>query len=446
MQHFESDRLVPEQDTRVPLRGLDAHLPLRGLRVLDLTRALSGPYCASLLGDLGADVVKVETPTGDMIRAWGPFDEDVSLYHLSVNRNKRSISLDLRHAEGQEALKRLVAVSDVVLENFRPGVLDQLGIGAAWIEAHHPEVIVASISGFGAVGPLSDEPAFDQVAQGIGGLMSVTGTQQSGPLRSGVPLADILSGMFAALGVCAALAGRGQARPARRVETSLLESVIGVLTFQAQRYLSLGEIPQPTGNEHPIIAPYGAYQTADGPLNLAVGTAQQWESLCLVVEDEALAHDTRFLDGNARHLHRAELADALEARLRSKPRAAWIKAMRAARIPAGPINDMAETFADAQVQALGMVELIDHPRLGPTNVLRGPLRFSGEPVHVRLAPPELGQHTVEVLQEAGFSADAADDLVSRGIAFAFHTESEVSLSRTSRTSRPGVSWKSRTSP
>jgi crotonobetainyl-CoA:carnitine CoA-transferase CaiB-like acyl-CoA transferase len=389
-------------------------LPLAGVRVLDLTRALAGPFCTTLLADMGADVTKVESLTGDMIRGWGPFDAETSLYHLSVNRNKRSLAVDLRSPEGRALLRDLAARSDVLVENFKPGILAGLGLDPAVLAEELPELIVASVSGFGSVGPLRDDPGFDQIAQGMAGLMSVTGPTDGGPTRVGVPIADLLSGMFTAFGVAAALAGRSRTGGRVHVETSLVESVLGVLTFQAQRYLSLGEVPASVGNDHPVISPYGVFPTADAPLNIAIATEQQWQAFCDVVEAPGLAAHPDFVDGKCRQANRDALRVEIERLLRGRTSNEWLTLMRAAGLPVGPIHDMAGVFADEQVTALEMVTTVEHPALGQVETMRGPLRLNGVPVPVERAAPLLGQHTVEVLEELGRTPSAIEDLLGSG--------------------------------
>ena len=386
-------------------------LPLSGTRVLDLTRALSGPFCTALLGDLGADVVKVESLGGEVCRQWGPYQGSESLYFVSANRNKRSIAMDMWSQSGRELLQSLVGHFDVLVENFRPGVLAALGFDEDRLEAH-PDLIVASISGFGHLGPRSGEACFDQVAQGMGGLMSLTGTQKSGPMRSGIPLADILTGMFAALGICASLAAR---RRGQSVNTSLLESVIGVLSFQGQRYLSLGEVPERAGNDHPIVVPYGVFQTADQPINVAAGTGAQWTALCDVIGASALATDERFSTPRQRQTNKEALCREIESRLTQKTASKWLAALTAAHIPSGPINDMSQTFNEAQVQALGIVQQVEHSVLGSVPVARGPIWIGGSATPVRRAAPTLGEHTMEILSECGYSSDAIKSLLAEGV-------------------------------
>jgi crotonobetainyl-CoA:carnitine CoA-transferase CaiB-like acyl-CoA transferase len=395
---------------------MTASQPLAGIKVLDLTRALSGPFCTTLLADLGADVVKVEGLGGDMIRLWGPFAEGTSLYHLAVNRNKRSVSLDLRTDEGREIILELARRSDVLVENFRPGVLVKIGLDPALLEVVAPHLIVVSVTGFGPEGHLRDDAAFDQIAQGMGGLMSVTGLPETGPMRVGIPISDILAGMTAAIGVTAALSERKTSGRGTRVEASLLESVLSVLTFQAQRYLSVGEVAEPMGNDHPIMSPYGVYRAADGPFNLAVGTEAQWCALCRTINSPDLAVHPSFADGELRRVNRERLRVELERRLAERSVSTWLVDFRAAGIPAGPIYDMAGVFADDQVAALRMVEEVSHPVLGSMPVLRGPLRLGGEATPVHRAAPLLGQHTREVLEDdVGLTPDEVSSLLSAGI-------------------------------
>jgi crotonobetainyl-CoA:carnitine CoA-transferase CaiB-like acyl-CoA transferase len=407
----------PRPETRVVGEPrMTASQPLAGTKVLDLTRALSGPFCTTLLADLGADVIKVEGVDGDMIRLWGPFTEGTSLYHLAVNRNKRSISLDLRSDEGRDMILELAKRSDVLVENFRPGVLAKMGLDPTRLEDIAPHLIVASVTGFGPEGHLRDDAAFDQIAQGMGGLMSVTGLPETGPTRVGIPISDILAGMTAAIGVTAALSERKTSGRGTRVEASLLESVLSVLTFQAQRYLSVGEVAGPMGNDHPIMSPYGVYHAADGPFNLAVGTEAQWRALCMAINSPELATDPSFADGELRRVNRERLRVELERRLAERPASAWLAALRAAGIPAGPIHDMAGVFADDQVVALRMVEQVSHPVLGSTSVLRGPLRLGGEATPVHRAAPLLGQHTREVLAgDLGLPPGEVSRLLSAGV-------------------------------
>lgn len=390
-------------------------LPLSGVRILDLTRALSGPLCTALLADLGAEVIKVEgAPGGDSTRHWPPFDADRSLYFLSANRNKRSIALDLRTSEAREILRRLVDQADVLIENFRPGILTKLGLDPEALAATHPDLIVTSITGFGPIGPLSDAAGLDQVAQGMSGLMSVTGAGEHTPMRVGVPIADIATGLFTAVGVAAALVGRTRGNSSRRVATSLIESTTSLLTFQAQRYLTAGQVPEPQGNDHPLIAAYGAFSASDKPFNVAVGTDAHWSALCRVVGRPALATREEFARPPDRSANRAALAAELNALFSQRTAAEWVSELRAAGVPCGPIYTMDSVFADEQVRALQLVEEVTGAD-GTDRLMRGPIWIDGEPTHVRLSPPRLGEHSSEILGELGYDIDTIADLVEQRV-------------------------------
>lgn len=384
-------------------------LPLTGIRVLDLTRVLAGPTCTALLADLGAEVIKVERlPDGDHARAWGPFVDGRGQYFASVNRNKRSLALDLRDPAGRAVLDRLVATSDVLVENFRPGTLAKLGLALA----DHPRLVIASISGYGPVGPERDTPGMDQIAQGMSGLMSVTGAGEHTPMRVGVPIVDSISGIVAALAVAAALAGRERTGVGGHVQTSLLESAISVLSFQAQRYLGAGEVPSASGNDHPVISPYGTFRTADDPINVAAGSQAQWVALCATVDASDLAVRPEYADATARVTHRAALQADLERAFAARGAAEWVRLLRAAGIPAGPVYTMDGVFADPQVEALGMVQQPDWA--GPP-VVRGPIWLDGVASQVTLPPPDLGEHSTRILAELGYSNAEIADLHRRGI-------------------------------
>ncbi|MGB6055264.1 MAG: CoA transferase [Burkholderiaceae bacterium] len=394
-------------------------LPLSGVKVLDLTRALSGPFCSMILADLGAEVVKVEpTPGGDMIRQWGPFDQGISVYYLSANRNKKGIGVDFRNPEGLALIRELALKSDVVVENFKVGTMEAMGLGYDGLAAVRPELIYASISGFGSTGPARDWPGFDQIAQGYSGFMSLSGTPESGPMRVGTAIGDLTAGMWVAMGVLAAYIERQNGGRGQRVETSLLASLIGLLSVQGQRYLSVGEIPQPCGNVHPVIAPYGTFETADGPLNLAPATQDMWLRLCDVLELPALPRDARFLTNAERMQNRLVLKELLETSLRQKTRMEWTPLMIAAGIPAGPINTLEDVFADQQVKACKLVETVEHPVLGALRQVALPVRMAAtENGSVRSAPPLFGQHTREVLQAYGLAPERIAQLLEQKVVF-----------------------------
>ncbi|WP_211443067.1 CaiB/BaiF CoA transferase family protein [Collimonas humicola] len=389
---------------------------LQGIKIVDLSRALSGPFCSMALADMGADVIKVESgPCGDMSRGWGPFDRGVSTYYLSCNANKRGICLDLRNAQGMAALQQLIDGADVVIENFKPGTMAAMGLGYEALSARNPRLVMGSINAFGADGPLSGWPGFDQIAQGYSGMMSLTGFADGDPTRTGTAIGDMSSGMWLAMAILAALLERQRTGRGQHVGSSLLASLVGLLSVHGQRYLSLGEIPQRTGNAHSVIAPYGVFETADGPLNLAPITADMWLRLCQLLELPALPDDPRFASNELRVAHREELKVLLEARLKTRSKREWSEQFVAAGLPAGPINTLAEVFADPQVLHCRLVESAQHPTLGELRQVVTPVKSyaaDAGPAAGRRPPPGLGQHTVEVLREAGFPQAAIDALLA----------------------------------
>lgn len=396
---------------------MSAPAPLAGITVLDLSRALSGPYCSALLADLGAHVIKVESARGgDVTRLWPPFEDEHSLYFESTNRNKSSIALDLYAPEGQAVLHRLVGQADVLLENFRPGVLPKLGLDLELLQQDRPELVIASITGFGPVGPLREAAGLDQVAQGMAGLMSVTGPDADHPHRFGVPIIDMVSGIFTALGIAASLAGRARTGHATAVATSLLESALALSAFHGQGYLSTGTVPTPQGNDHASLTPYGTFRTADIPLIIAVGNERQWTQFCHLLGDPELAVDPRFVTGRLRTQHRTDLKDRLEELLVSRPAAEWMETIRAAGIPCGPIYTYDQVFADEQVRALGMVQHLTRTDGSDLPLLRGPLSLDGVPTPVHKAPPQLGEDTAEILAAAGLNPEQINDLIDREVA------------------------------
>ncbi|MBT2325007.1 CoA transferase [Variovorax paradoxus] len=400
-----------------------AELPLAGVRVLDLTRALAGPFCTMILADMGADVIKVEPLAGDMIRNWGPFDRGTSAYYLSGNRNKRGIAINFRDPRAMELLRGMARQCDVIAENFRPGAMESMGLAYEALREENPRLIYAGITGFGRTGPAGQRPGFDQIAQGYSGLMSVTGSEASGPLRVGVAIGDQTAGMWCAIGVLAALNERQRTGKGQRVETSLLGGLIGLLSVQGQRYLSLGEVPKLSGNTHPVISPYGVFQAADGPLNIAPATTEMWQKLCALLGLGHLVDDPRFASNAARIERRDELKAFIEERLKTDTREAWTRILIEADIPAGPINNLADVFNDAQVQHNGFVEEIEHPELGTLRQVGSPIRLDAmDGASIRKAPPLLGQHTFEVLREYGYSEREIDALAADG-AIAQATES-----------------------
>jgi len=390
--------------------------PLEGIKVLDLTRALSGPFCTMILGDLGADVIKVEPIDGDMMRQWGPFDRTESVYYLTGNRNKRAIAIDFRSTEGLELIKKMVRDCDVVVENFKPGSMDAMGLNYEKLAEINTRLIYMSITGFGRDGPNADQPGFDQIAQGYSGLMSVTGSPESGPLRVGVAIGDQTTGMWAAIGVLSALAQREKTGVGHRIDTSLMASLVSLLSVQGQRYLSLDETPGLAGNNHPVVSPCGVFQTKDGPLNIAANTPNMWITLCDILDLKELISDVRFIDNASRAVNRDELKNLIEQKLSTFDRQHWTHLFNESGVPAGPINNLAEVFSDSQVLHCKLVEEISHPVLGPLKLVGSPIQFDlNKGKSVKRAPPLLGEHTSEILVEFGWSQQEIEALENRGV-------------------------------
>jgi crotonobetainyl-CoA:carnitine CoA-transferase CaiB-like acyl-CoA transferase len=380
--------------------------PLDGITVLDLTRVLSGPYCTMLLADMGARVIKVEQPgKGDDTRAWGPpFLEGESAYFLSINRNKESVTLDFKHPEGRALLEQLIAKADVLVENFRPGTLTKLGLDYETLSKTFPRLIYCSISGFGHTGPRSSQPGYDAIMQAEGGLMSITGTADGPPVRLGVAIVDIISGMFAAYGVAMALLARERSGKGQEVDLAMLDATVALLTYQAGNYFASGKVPARLGNRHPSIVPYETFTAADGEFVLAVGNDEQWRRFCAVAE---LPEDERFATNRQRVSAYDGLRPFVADRLRELPRQHWIDALTRAGVPCGSVRNFEELFADPQLDAREMIAMVEHATIGPLKALGVPVKLSDTPGAVRTPPPTLGQHTDAVLQQdLGLSADA----------------------------------------
>lgn len=390
-------------------------LPLAGVTVLDLGRALAGPLCTALLADLGADIIKVEGVGGDAARTWPPFEGNHSLYFDSVNRNKRAVCIDFYSDEGRELLRKLVTEADVLIENFRVGTLAKMGLDKEVLHQLNPDLVVASVTAFGDRGPLRDAAGLDQVIQGMSGLTSVTGADADHTYRVGISIIDITSGLTCAIGVLAGLLGRARGVDVRNVSTSLLETAMTLSTFQGQQALSLGVAPGAQGNAHPTIAPCGVFNTGSVGITIAVASDRHWQAFCKILSAEQLVNDPRFIDESSRLANRDELTEEIEARLTSEPAEHWVELLRRTGIPCGPIQNYLEAFACEQVQALDLVQEIkrnDHSRLP---LVRGPISVNGESPRVASAPPSLGEHTEEVLLEIGLCPAEIKDYVARGI-------------------------------
>ncbi|HET9681066.1 MAG TPA: CaiB/BaiF CoA-transferase family protein [Candidatus Limnocylindrales bacterium] len=425
--------------------------PLTGITVVDCSTVLAGPYCTMLLGDLGADVIKVEPPDGDATRTWGPpwvGDEAsgtrTAAYYLAVNRNKRALRLDLRREEGRAVLRRLLAGADVVVENFRVGGFERLGFSDAALAALNPRLIHLAISGFGPTGPDAGKPGYDFVIQALGGLMSITGEPEGRPLKVGVAISDVVTGLFGAVSVLGALVGReragaagvtggtggstggteaaggpGEAAPAAghgtRIDLSLLESTLAVLVNQAQNAFVTGRPPARRGNAHPSIVPYETFATADGAIAVGVGSQRQWQRFCDAIGEPKLATEARFATNGARVEHRAELIELLGARFATDATDAWLARLDAAGIPCGPILDVLAAFETPQAKALGARVPATHAILGSVDQVASPFRLDGERAPVRIAPPLIGEHAREVLADVGYSDEEIEALAASGV-------------------------------
>ena len=373
--------------------------PLTGTTVLDLTRVLSGPYCTMMLADMGARVIKIEQPgRGDDTRGWGPpFQNGESTYFMSVNRNKESLTLNLKHPEGRRILETLLDEADVLVENFRPGTLAKMQLAYADVATKWPRVVYCSISGFGHTGPRRAQPGYDAVLQAEGGLMSITGERDGPAYRLGVAIADITSGMFAAYGVAVALLARHRTGCGQFVDVGMLDSVAALLTYQAGIYFATDEAPQRLGNRHPSIVPYETLEAGDGELVVAVGNDQLWHTFCGVLGADDLADDPRFATNQDRVERHKALRPILIERLSRRPAADWIARLTEAGIPCGAVRDLKEVLTDDQIVERAMVVALDHPVAGTIRALGVPVKLSDTPGTVRTPPPTLGQQTEEIL-------------------------------------------------
>ena len=407
--------------------------PLAGVRVVDASTVLAGPYCTMLLGDLGADVIKVEPLEGDATRGWGPpwvgdvaDDTRTAAYYLAINRNKRSIALDLHQPDGAEVLHRLLAAGDVLVENFRPGGLARLGFDDDVLRELNPSLVHLAISGYGTTGPAADRPGYDFVIQAVSGLMSITGASDDeggGATKVGVAISDVVTGMLGAVAVLAGLIGRGSAAAGsgprvitgQRIDVSLLGATLAALVNQAQNAFVTGAAPVRRGNAHPNIVPYETFATADGDVAVAVGSERQWPRFCAAIGLRHLATDPQFLTNGDRVERRAELRPIIAARFRERDTATWLAMLEAADVPCGPILDVVEAFAAPEAIARSMTVEVQHPAWGRLRQVGLPFEFERTPASIRIAPPVLGQDSATILAELGYSADEVGSLRRDGV-------------------------------
>jgi CoA-transferase family III. len=377
--------------------------PLNGIHILDLSRVLAGPFCTMILGDLGANVIKVEAPGGsDDTRKWGPpFRNGVSAYYLCANRNKKSLELDLKTEAGIRAVRHLAQKIDVVIHNFKSDTMERFGIGYSELSSINPRIIYCSITGFGETGPYRHLPGYDFIIQGMSGLMSITGDPNSGPQKVGVAITDVLTGLYAAIGIEAALVEREKSGKGQKIDISLYDSAVSSLINIASNYLMSGIVPERLGNRHANIVPYQTFPTQDGELVIAVGNDGQFQELCTILGMPELAEDSRFRRNADRVENRETLTQILQSRFRLQPTKYWRKRCEERGIPCGPIQTLEEVFRDPQLKERGMFVEMDHPKAGRIRMVGNPIKFSRTPVSYRLHPPEPGEHNRELAAEYG---------------------------------------------
>ena len=402
--------------------------PLDGIRVIDLTRILAGPFSTMLMADLGADVIKVEQPgTGDPARGNGPFlspdgaetdEQQFSTYFMSINRGKRSVAVDLAKPEGRELLLRLAETADVLIENFRPGAMAKLGLDYEAVRARNPRIVMCSVSGFGQTGPYAHRPALDVIVQGMGGMLSITGEPGGGPVRPGASIGDLTAALFATVAIESALLERERSGEGQYIDISMLDCQVSIMENAFMRYFTLGQTPARLGTRHPSSTPFQAFETADGHVVVAImgGSTDQWPLFCAAIDHVELIDDERYATGWGRTQHYDELIPVIAEAMRQKTTAEWVEIIGGMGIPAGPVQDIAQVASDPQVNARGMFVELPHPQLGPVRFVGNPINLSRTPGGPRRVPPQLGEQTAEVLADVlGLGESDVSALMDRGV-------------------------------
>ncbi|MCY4474498.1 MAG: CoA transferase [Chloroflexi bacterium] len=392
--------------------------PLDGIKVLDCSQILAGPYCSMLLADMGADVVKIEKPSGgdDTRRMGPPFLEGESAAFLAMNRNKRSVVLDFKNADGVAAMRRMLADADVIIENYRAGVMGRLGLDYDAVRELNPGIIYCSISGFGRTGPYAERAGFDLIAQGMSGVMSFTGIPGSPPVKVGVPMADLNAGLYSAYGILSAYIHKLKSGEGQYLEVSIMEAALAYTVWESASYFATGNVPPPLGSAHRLSAPYQALRTADGHITIGAPNQSNWERLCKAMGREDLLDDERYADNAGRLLNRESLERDLEETFGKRSTREWCEVLDASGVPAGPIYDMEQVWADEQVQARGMDVTLEHPKVGSIRNIGLAAKLYGSPGRIHSPAPLMGQHTREVLAESGFNETEIEGLIASGAA------------------------------
>lgn len=391
--------------------------PLKGIRVLDLTRILAGPYAGMILRDLGAEVIKIEQPVvGDEARGIGPFKNDFSLYFMSINRGKKSLTLNLKSQSGKDIFVNLVKKSDILLENFRPGAMKKLGLDYEFLKTHHPSLLYAACSGFGQTGPYAGRGAYDMIIQGMGGMISITGEPDRPPVRVGTSISDLTAALFTAIGILSALRHRDQTGEGQFIDVGMLDCQVAILENALVRYLSTGDVPQPLGRRHPTITPFEAFESADGYVVIAMGNNVLWKKFCKYVNRPELIGDERFHTNAARTEHHEELFPILAQIMRQRSTDQWVAALEDIGVPCGPVNTVDKVASDPQVLAREMIVEVEHEKTGTIGIPGVPIKLSKTPGRVDAPAPNLGEHSEEILSELlGMQTDEVDRLKQQGV-------------------------------